>query len=129
NTAIPHMRGAKEAEQAHADFLKGSVRIDIFGVKEGGAVDGPLIAPLRPKVPALKRGQKYLFETVLRTVKVGHPLTQGTADSNELWVDGKITSDGKVIGRNGGMGPYNQVDPWSHFVNIYMLDKNGKRID
>ncbi len=35
--------------KAHEDFLKGSVRVDIFGIKEGGAIDGPLTAPLRPQ--------------------------------------------------------------------------------
>ena len=44
-------------------------------------------------------------------------------------MDAKITSQGRVIGRNGGLGPYNTVDPWSHFLNVYMLDKEGNRID
>jgi len=66
---------------------------------------------------------------VLRTLKLGHPFTQGTADSNEIWVDGKVTSGGRVVGRTGGLGDFNAVDPWSHFVNVYMLDRNGNRID
>src|ERR1043165_6557275 len=41
----------------HSNFLKGSLRVDIFGVREGGTIDGKLIAPLRPSIPALKRGQ------------------------------------------------------------------------
>ena len=129
NTALPALRGDTNTIARHAEFLKGSVRVDIFGVKEGGTVDSPLIAPLRPEIPKLKPGKKYLVEAVVRTLKVGHPLTQGTVDSNELWVDSKVTSNGRVIGRSGGMGPYNQVDPWSHFVNVYMLDKDGNRID
>src|SRR5262249_14341915 len=45
-----------------------------------------------------------------------------------LWVD--VTAENnKVIGRSGGLGEYSEVDPWSHFVNIYMLDRNGNRID
>ena len=40
-----------------------------------------------------------------------------------------MTSGDKVIGRSGGLGPYNEVDPWSHFVNVYMLDRDGNRID
>ncbi len=35
----------------------------------------------------------------------------------------------RIIGRSGGMGAFNAVDPWSHFVNVYMLDHNGNRID
>jgi tetratricopeptide (TPR) repeat protein len=129
NTGIPHLRNQPEIVKAHQVFLKDSLRVDIFGVKEGGTIDAPLIGPLRPQVPTLKPGKKYLLEVVLRTMKLGHPFTQGTADSNEIWVDGKVSSGGKVIGRTGGLGEFNSVDPWSHFVNVYMLDRNGNRID
>src|SRR5947207_4999523 len=129
NTGIAHLRGQPDIVKRHQDFLKGDLRVDIFGMKEGGTIDGPLTAPLRPQVPALKRGQSYLLEVVLRTLKVGHPFTQGTADSNEAWVDTKVTGGGKIIGRSGGLGPGGEVDPWSHFVNVYMLDRAGNRVD
>src|SRR4051812_38947398 len=129
NTGLAHMRGETNIVKAHQDFLKGTVRLDIFGVKEGGAVDGKLIAPLRPTVPTLKRGQKYLFEVVVRTMKLGHPFTQGTVDSNEVWVDTKLASGTQSVGRSGAMGAFKEVDPWSHFLNVYMLDRNGNRID
>ena len=130
NTALPFVRGGEEEYvKRHADFLKnGVMRVDIFGVREGGTVDGNLIAPLRPELPALKPGSSYLLETVLRTLKIGHPFTQGTVDSNEIWVDVTVTSGDKVIGRSGGIDE-GEVDPWSHFVNVYMLDRNGNRID
>jgi tetratricopeptide (TPR) repeat protein len=129
NTGIPYLRRDQETVKIQEEFLKGSVRVDLFGLKEGGVIDSPLIGPLRPKVPALKPGHKYLIETVIRTMRLGHPFTQGTVDSNEVWVDGKATADGKVAGRTGGLGPFNSVDPWSHFLNVYMLDRNGNRID
>jgi hypothetical protein len=129
NTGVAHLRGQPDIVKAQQEFLKDCVRIDLFGIKEGGAVDSRLTAPLRPQVPTLKRGQKYLLEVVLRTVKLGHPFTQGTVDSNEVWVDAKLTGGDKILGRSGGLGEYNQVDPWSYFVNVFMLDRNGNRID
>jgi tetratricopeptide (TPR) repeat protein len=129
NTGIAHMLGLDETVKAHQAFLKDTMRVDIFGVKEGGTIDGNLLAPLRPEVPALRTGEKYLLETVIRTVKLGHHFTQGTADSNEVWLDVTVTSNGKVIGRSGAIDGQSQVDPWSHFVNIYMLDRDGNRID
>jgi tetratricopeptide (TPR) repeat protein len=129
NTGIAHLRGEPEVVKAQETFLKGSLRVDIFGLREGGTVDGPLTAPIRPKLPVLKPGGRYLLEVVLRTMRVGHQFTQGTADSNEVWVDTKVSSGGKEIGRSGGLGECNAVDPWAHFVNIYMLDRNGLRID
>ncbi len=114
----------------HQDFLKDNIRVDLFGLREGGGIDGKLVAPLRPAVPAVRPGATYLLETVVRTLKVGHPFTQGTVDSNEVWADLSVTdADGRVVGRSGGMGPYREVDPWSHFMNVYMLDRDGNRID
>jgi hypothetical protein len=130
-TAIPAFRNLAEwmVIEAQQKFLKDTLRVDIFGIKDGGTIDSPLTAPLRPKVPALKRGQQYLLEVVLRTLKLGHPFTQGTVDSNEVWVDTKVTGGDTIVGRSGGLGPHQEVDPWAHFVNVYMLDREGRRVD
>jgi tetratricopeptide (TPR) repeat protein len=129
NTGVAFIRGQPEIVQAEEAFLKGTMRVDIFGVKEGGAIDSPLAAPLRPQVPTLQPGKKYLLEVVLRTTKVGHPFTQGTVDSNEVWADAKVSSGSTTVGRSGGLGEHKEVDPWAHFVNVYMLDRDGNRID
>ncbi|MCC6233445.1 MAG: hypothetical protein IT580_12420 [Verrucomicrobiales bacterium] len=129
NNALPHLRQEPEIVARHAEFGTNSVRVDIFGVKEGGTIDSPLLAPLRPEVPLLKRGQTYLLEVVLRTARLAHIFTQGTVDSNEVWVDVLGRSGDRVIARSGGLGSHGQTDPWSHFVNVYMLDRHGNRVD
>ncbi len=129
NTAIAHIRNKPDIVKAHQEFLKDSVLVEIFGLKEGGKVDGELIAPIRPTIPSLKPGKEYLLEVVVRTMKVGHLFSQGTVDSNEIWIDVALENDGKNIGRSGGLGKGREVDPWSHFLNVYMLDKDGNRID
>jgi tetratricopeptide (TPR) repeat protein len=135
NTAVAAKRAEsekdkQEAIRKHQEFLKDCIRVDVFGVKEGGTIDGKLTAPLRPAVPRLKPGKTYLIETVVRTLRLGHPLTQGTVDSNELWADVSVTDDaGRTVGRSGARGPHGEVDPWSHFLNVYMLDRDGNRID
>ncbi|MGH8495043.1 MAG: multiheme c-type cytochrome [Gammaproteobacteria bacterium] len=131
NTAIPHLLDFPEwVYDAHRELLEGSLRVDIFGLKRGGTIDGELIAPLRPKVPAVEPGERYLLETVVRTLELGHPFTQGTADSNQVWLEVTLRADGRVVGRSGGMEPTDgSVDPWSHFVNVYMLDRDGNRVD
>jgi len=128
NTALPFLRGDEAALQASKAFLAGVARVDIFGVKTGGAIDGELHAPIRPTVPALRPSTTYLLETVVRTLKVGHPLTQGTADSNELWLEVTATSAGRVIGGSGALED-GAVDPRSHFINVYMLDRQGRHVD
>ncbi|MBI4161533.1 MAG: hypothetical protein HY509_03705, partial [Acidobacteria bacterium] len=97
NTAVPHLVGMPEwVNAAHRKFLEGVMRVDLFGVRVGGTIDGRLAAPLRPEVPALRPGGRYLLEAVVRTVKIGHPFTQGTADSNEVWVEVRAASGGRV---------------------------------
>jgi tetratricopeptide (TPR) repeat protein len=135
NTALPYLlKLDPKVNDNHRDFNIGVMRVDIFGLKEDGRIDGALVAPLRPQVPSLTPGKTYLLETVVRTLKMGHLFTEGTADSNEVWLDIRATTpnaDGseRVIGRSGGLGPDHRVDPWSHFINNYVLDRNGNRID
>jgi tetratricopeptide (TPR) repeat protein len=130
NTALPAMTGAPPwVNEAHRKFLEGALRVDLFGLKTGGRIDGPLIAPLRPDVPALQPGHSYLLETVVRTLRPGHLFTQGTADSNEVWLEVTVRSGEEIIGRSGHREADGTVDPWSHFLNVYMLDREGNRID
>jgi len=129
NTGMAWLRGRDDVVQAHQDYLKGVMRVDIFGIRAGGTIDGQLTAPLRPQVPTLQPGSKYLLETVIRTVKMGHHFTQGTTDSNEIWLEVVASSGDRNIGVSGLLQDDNSVDPWAHFVNSFMLDKQGNRID
>jgi tetratricopeptide (TPR) repeat protein len=131
NTGMAWLRNKPDVIESHRQYLQDISRVDIFGVRDGGEIDSPLIAPLRPQVPTLEPGKTYLFETVIRTLKIGHLFSQGTADSNEIWLDVTVKAGDKIIGRSGAVDPnrHNEVDPWSHFVNVFMLDKNGNRIE
>jgi tetratricopeptide (TPR) repeat protein len=129
NTAIAHLRGEERIVAAHQQFLQGVTRVDIFGVKADGSINGALSAPLRPAVPTLRPGGKYLLETVIRTLKMGHFFTEGTTDSNEIWLDVTAVSGDREIGRSGAMDPRGEVDRWAHFVNVFMLDRDGRRIN
>ncbi|MCA9756056.1 MAG: tetratricopeptide repeat protein [Candidatus Eisenbacteria bacterium] len=129
NTAIAHWKATPETVQKQIEFNEGVMRVDIFGIHEGGTIDGPLMGPIRPTIPTLVAGQPYLLDVVIRTLKMGHHFTQGTVDSNEIWLDVVLRSNGQVIGRSGGMEPDGTVDPWSHFVNVYMLNRDGERVD
>ena len=86
NTGLPELLkypGKDEVIKAHADFLKGTnpdgtdrvLRVDLFGLKAGGTIDGPLSAPLRAgPLPKLQPGKTYLVEVVIRTLTMGHHL-------------------------------------------------------
>jgi tetratricopeptide (TPR) repeat protein len=80
-------------------------------------------------LPTVSPGESLLIEVVTRTLKLGHEFTQGTADSNEVWLDVTVRSGDRVIGRSGGVDADRAVDPWSKFFNVFMLDRAGNRID
>ena len=104
NTALPHLLGLpSDVIEGHREFLTNSLRVDIFGLREGRAIDGALTAPLRPAVPALAPGAEYVFEVVLRTLTLGHTFTQGTADSNQVWLEVTVASGDRELGKSGGM--------------------------
>ncbi len=128
NSAIAYWMGDDDAVEAHREFLRGTLRVDLFGLRIGGSIDGDLVAPLGDSV-GVQAGQTYLVETVLRTMKLGHHFTQGTTDSNEIWIELTATQDGQVIGKSGHRDEQEAVDPWSHFVNTFMLDREGNRIN
>ncbi len=130
NTAVPVMLGRPDEEnQPRREMLAKAARVDIFGIREDGAVDGRLHAPLRPQLPVLEPGKRYLLETVVRTLGVGHEMTQGTADSNELWLDVTIKNGDRIVGRSGALDHRGDVDPWAYYLNAYLLDRNGNRIE
>jgi tetratricopeptide (TPR) repeat protein len=130
NTGLPFLRGYYDkVEDKHKKFLDKVIRVDIFGIKEEGKIDGKLHAPLRPEIPTLRRGQEYLLESVIRTLKVGHEFTQGTVDSNEVWVEVTLESDGRTIAQNGALDEKGEVDRNAHFINVFMLDRHGQRIN
>ena len=134
NTGLAYLMGLPdEVMAAHQDMLQDSLRVDLVALREGGTIDGPLLGPIRPEVPALVPGQTYLLQVVVRNLTVGHHFTQGTADSNEAWVEVQArhhhAGERRSLGHSGGLEPtQGEVDPWSHFVNVYMLDRHGQRI-
>jgi hypothetical protein len=70
-------------------------------------------------------------EVVIRTINMGHHFTQGTADSNEVWVELTARSGGRVLARSGALddGDRGRVDAHAHFLNVLMLDRYGNPID
>jgi tetratricopeptide (TPR) repeat protein len=60
---------------------------------------------------------------------VGHEFTQGTVDSNEVWLEVTLQSGDRIVGKSGGMDTEGRVDSRSHFMNVFMLDRHGNRIN
>ena len=128
NTALAHWMGDDEAVERHRAFLKDNLRVDLFGIRRDGRIDGELVAPLGDRSTVVA-GETVLIETVLRTLKVGHHFTQGTSDSNQVWVEWIARQGGHVIAGSGMRDDRGVIDNDAHFVNTFMLDRHGNRIN
>ena len=117
------------ALEKHRQFLSRALRVDLFALRRGNRLESPLAAPLRPLRPALVPGESYLFEVVVRNLLTGHEFTQGTADSNEVWLEVSATSGDRLLGINGALAADRSVEPRSYFLNAWVLDRLGRRID
>ncbi len=129
NSGVARLLGLPERViEADRQMLQGALRVDIFGLRDAGRLDGELHAPLGDTLVSLAPGRDYLLEVVLRTLRIGHQLTQGTIDSNQLWVSVKLKVDDRLIAESGAIDPNGEVDPNAYFLNAWVLDRNGKRI-
>ena len=130
NPAIPQLVGrAASVVERHQEFNDGAVRLDVFALREQARIDGALLGPIGEADVTVAPGESYLLELVVRTVKLGHHLTQGTSDSNQLWVEVVVRDGDRIVGRSGSRDAAGRVDPWSHFVNAFVLDRDGNRIN
>ena len=130
NTAIPHLLGLDPSvNEGHAKELRGALSVDIFAIRRGDGIEGAVRAPLDGRAIDLDSGT-HVVDIVLRTRTLGHLFTQGTSDSNQIWLEVVATLDGEEIAASGRLDPTTrEVDPGAHFVNAYVLDREGRRID
>lgn len=133
NTAVADWAGRPAEENAErVEMMQRAARVDLFGIKEGGHIEGRLQAPLGAVQPQLAPGGRYLLEVVVRTHGIGHALTQGTADSNEVWLELNVFLEGprgeRLIGTSGARDHSGAVDDWAWLGTAYLLDRHGERI-
>jgi len=133
---LPPDMAAETSEEARAKIIAGhaafnakTLRVDLFAVRDGGAVDGALRV-IGADLPVLEAGKTYLIEAVVRTLNIGHEFTQGTADSNEAWLWARAALAGREVGTTGGIDTASgALDPWSKMFNAFVIDREGGRID
>ncbi len=129
NTALPFWNNQSKAVDAHQEFLKRALRVDVFGIRHGDSLSSRLTAPLGPETPSLQPGESFLLETVIRTLNVGHHFTQGTSDSNQVWLEVTAIANGQTFAVSGQLDENHGVDRGAHFVNSFVVDRDGKQID
>ncbi len=124
NTALPAVRGDVETEKFIEKFLKGSLTADIFAIKRGDRV-----LPIGPDLPPLSPGESVEVEVVVRTRKLGHQYTNGTADSNETWVAFSAENGGKKLVESGTLGQDGRLDEAADRLSQLVLGHTAQPVD
>ena len=116
-------------------FNEKALRLDLIGLRAEGRVDGEFRGPVGMHPTWVEPGETVLLEAITRTLGLGHPLTQGTADSNEVWIEIEVglrpdpTDAQRSIGHSGRIAADGVVDPWAKFLDVWLLDRDGNRIE
>ncbi|MCZ6787080.1 MAG: tetratricopeptide repeat protein [Planctomycetota bacterium] len=124
NTALPYIRGDFDTIKRIEGFLKdGKLTVDVFAVRYP---DGAMVRALDKASPTLVPGEKVIFDVVVRNKGVGHTFPGGTNDSNEAWIDFRITDPaGRVLYRSGAIDEKRYVDRKAHFYRVVMVRHDG----
>jgi tetratricopeptide (TPR) repeat protein len=92
----------------------------------------PITAPLNRVQPAVRRGDTFRVDVVVRTKRVGHFFPGGTVDAYDTWLELKGVDDkGQTIFWSGmveddGKGP---VEKGAHFYRSLQVDAHGNPIN
>jgi Flp pilus assembly protein TadD len=130
NTALPHLRGDTETLERIERFLQaGKLSVDLFALRVVEPETLDLVSALNTRLPALEPGQLVELYVVVRNLGVGHTFPGGTNDSNEGWLDLRVSLGERELLRSGVIDEGSHVDPSAHFYKAVAIDAQGRRID
>lgn len=116
--------------ESRATNIQPIASIDLFGIRLDDTLDSKLVAPLRPELPTLRPGGRYVLEVVLRNLGVGHALTGNVAGGGELWVELSVRSNEGVLAESGCTDARDgSLDPAAYLIQPWHVDANGRPID
>ena len=125
NTALSAIRGDAATQKQIQDFLKNKVlSVDLFAIRRG---EHTLV--LQDPVPEVFPGETLDVEVVIRTRGVGHPYTNGTADSNETWVSLEAEGSGRKFFRSGVLDETGRLDAGADRLWTLVIDPAGRHMD
>ena len=126
NTALPYIRGDQDSiDRIEQDLQDEKLRLDLFALRRGDRLIATALNKTRPRVAP---GDELQLDVVVRNLGVGHTFPGGTNDSNEGWLEVKVSGDSGVLWHHGGLREDKHVDPRAHFYKAVIVDRHGQRI-
>jgi hypothetical protein len=125
NTALPFIRQDAPTQKVIEDFLRNKVlTVDVFAIRRGDQV-----IPLGESLPAVRPGETLDVEVVVRTRGIGHPYTNGTADSNETWVSLAAKAGAGTFFESGVLDADGRLDGGADRLGTLVIDDSGEHMD
>ena len=125
NTALPFVRGDRKTKERIREFLQNKVlTADIFAIKRGDA-----LTVLGEEPVTVAPGETIGVEVVVRTRGVGHPYTNGTADSNETWLSLEGEAGKAPFFRSGVLDAAGRLDPAADMLSLFVIGHDGDHMD
>jgi hypothetical protein len=126
NTALPFIRGDQDSiDRIEKDLRDEKLRLDIFAVHRNGTLIATAPEETRP---ILSPGDEIQIDVVVRNLGVGHTFPGGTNDSNEGWLEFKVSGEAGALWHHGFVQADRHVDPAAHFYKAVIVDRHGERI-
>ena len=131
NTGCPRSRETTRRPSGRQEFLEDKkVRVDVFALREGGVIDGKFLGPIRPESPTLKTGRQVPRRGRRADLERGPSAHPGNGRfQRDLGRAGRPSRTAGSSAARAASDRDGAVDPFSHFINVYMLDRKGNRID
>jgi hypothetical protein len=127
NTALPFLRGDQDVINRTEDYMRGKLRISFAGLRSGDQV--ALTTETPDASLTLPPGKSLELHVVVRNLGVGHTFPGGTNDSNQGWVEIKVTDDhGRPLLRAGQYDEFGTVADNTRIYNAVFVDRNSNRI-
>ncbi len=125
NTALPFVRSDAQTEERIRQFLQNKIlSIDLFAIRRGDDVTVLGSTPV-----SVFPGEVLGLEVVVRTRGMGHPYTNGTADSNETWVSLEARNGEEKFFRSGVLDGAGRLDPAADMLTTFVINHDGKHMD
>jgi tetratricopeptide (TPR) repeat protein len=118
NTALPALRGDAATVARIQEFLRTTATVDVFAL----TVNDQQI-PI--EAAAVQPGDEVEVHVVTRTRGVGHAFTNGTADSNEVWLAFRATLGDRLLQESGALDARGQLDLAADRLGALLIAHDG----
>jgi tetratricopeptide (TPR) repeat protein len=129
NSAIPTYYSYPDQLKITQDFLRDSVKVDIFGITIQHHGESSQVFPADSRSFRIAGGDVITLDVVIQNSRIGHSLVPEQRDFYESWVECTVLdAQGADLFHSGALDKDGSLDPSAHSYTNRLIDKSGSRI-